>query len=166
MSAEGKPGMKLWLKLLLAGSLALNLAVIGIAAGAAWRYSGKDQHWRRPPDIGAMMFRELDRDTRKALRQEAGGSHGSYVKRRQAEGIAVIAALRSETFDAAGMLALMRAQADAHHAFHTKVQAAWVRKLEAMTLEERVDFADRLEERMQQRVRRWHERREQRQQRD
>ena len=157
MSAEGKPGMKLWLKLLLAGSLALNLAVIGLAAGAAWRYSDKDKHWKRPLDIGAMIFRELDRDTRKALRHEAGGSHGSYIKRRRAEGREVIGMLRSDPFDADGLQALLQGQAEARHAFHSKVQDAWVSKLAAMTPEERADFASRLEERMQRRGRRGYE---------
>lgn len=156
MTAEGKPGMKLWLKLLLAASLALNLAVIGIAAGAAWRFSGKDRHWQRPPSVGAMIFRELDRDTRKALRQQAGGDHGSYFKRRHAEGEAVIAALRSGSFDAAALRDMLRSQSDARHAFHTKVQDAWVSKMEAMTPEERADFADRMEERMQRRGTHWH----------
>jgi len=156
MSAEGKSGMKLWLKLLLAASLALNLAVIGIAAGAAWRFSGKDRHWQRPPSVGAMIFRELDRDTRKALRQQAGGDHGSYFKRRHAEGEAVIAALRSESFDGSALLTMLRGQADARHAFHTSVQEAWVRQLEAMTPEERAAFADRMEERMQRRGKHWH----------
>lgn len=155
MTAEGKPGMKLWLKLLLAASLALNLAVIGIAAGAAWRFSGKDRHWQRPPSVGAMIFRELDRDTRKALRQQAGGDHGSYFKRRHAEGEAVIAALRSGSFDAAALRDMLRSQSDARHAFHTKVQDAWVSKMEAMTPEERAAFADRMEERMQWRGTHW-----------
>lgn len=148
MSAEGKPGMKLWLKLLLAGSLALNLAVIGLAAGAAWRFSDKDKHWKRPPTVGALIFKELDQDTRKALRQEAGGKHGSYFKRRHAEGKAVIAALRSEAFDAESLLAVLQAQADARHTFQTKVQQAWVKKLAALTPQERAAFADRMEERL------------------
>ncbi|KIC39638.1 periplasmic heavy metal sensor [Leisingera sp. ANG-M7] len=151
MTAEAKPKMKLWLKVLLAGSLALNLAVIGIAAGAAWRFSGKDRHWQRPPSVGAMIFRELDHDTRKALRQQAGGDHGSFVQRRRAEGAAVVAALRSEAFDAPALLALMQAQAEERHAFHTKVQQAWVKQLEEMAPQERMNFADRLEERMQRR---------------
>lgn len=160
MSAESKPAMKLWLKLLLAGSLALNLAVIGIAAGAAWRFSGKEKHWQRPPEIGAVIFRELDRDTRKALRQEAGGGHGSYVKRRHAEGKAVIEALRSEAFDAAALLAVLQGQAEARHAFHSKVQEAWVNKVAGMTAQERAEFAGRLEERMERRRERWHQRRD------
>ncbi|NVK15118.1 MAG: periplasmic heavy metal sensor [Rhodobacteraceae bacterium] len=160
MTAEAKPRMKLWLKLLLAGSLALNLAVIGIAAGAAWRFSGKDRHWQRPPSVGAMIFRELDRDTRKALRQRAGGDHGSYFKRRHAEGEAVVAALRREDFDAEALLAMLKEQADARHAFHSSVQEAWVRKLERMAPEERAAFADRMEARMQQAGKYWHRKRE------
>lgn len=162
MSTERKPGMKLWLKLLLAGSLALNLAVVGIAAGAAWRFSGKDRDWRRPPAVGAMIFRELDPATRKALRQEAGGGHGSYAKRRHAEGEAVIAALRRDPFDAGALLQMLRGQAEARHGFHTRVQEAWVRKLEVMTPKQRADFAGRMEERMQRHGGRWHERRQKR----
>lgn len=151
MSKEGKPGMKRWLKLLLAGSLALNLAMIGIAAGTVWRFGGKDRDWHRrpPPSVGSMIFRELDQETRKALRQQAGGGHGSFRQRRHAEGAAVIAALRSSDFDAGALLAVLRNQAESRHAFHTKVQEAWVRKLEAMTPADRAAFADRMEQRMQ-----------------
>lgn len=155
MSAESKPGMKLWLKLLLAGSLALNLAVIGLAAGAAWRFSDKDKHWKRPPPVGALIFKELEPGTRMALRQEAGGAHGSYVKRRRAESEAVLKALRSEEFDAGALLMLLQGQSDARHAFHTKVQKAWVQKLEGMTPAQRAELADRLEERMQHRGGGW-----------
>ncbi|WP_291729534.1 periplasmic heavy metal sensor [Leisingera sp. F5] len=152
--------MKLWLKLLLAGSLALNLAVIGIATGVAWRYSGKEKHWKRPPEIGAIIFRDLDRETRKALRQEAGGGHGSYAKRRHAEGKTVIEALRSDDFDAGALLTVLKGQAEARHAFHTKVQETWVNKVAEMSPQERAEFADRLEERMERRRERWHERRD------
>ncbi|WP_424979436.1 periplasmic heavy metal sensor [Leisingera sp. S232] len=148
--AMNKPAMKKWLKLLLAGSLALNLAMIGIAAGAALRYGDKDRDWHRrpPPSVGAMIFRQLDAETRESLRQQAGGGHGSFMQRRHAEGAAVIAALRSSDFDAAALLAVLRTQAESRHVFHTRVQETWVRKLAAMTPAERAVFADRMEQRM------------------
>jgi uncharacterized membrane protein len=142
-----RTGMRRWVKLLLAASLALNLAVIGLAAGAALRHAGQKKNWHRPPDVGAMIFRELDRDTRRKLRQEAGGPHGSYVQRRHAEAERVIAILRKDTFDAEALLAELRQQADARHDFHLKLQNAWVRKLAEMAPKERQDFADRVAER-------------------
>lgn len=147
-AAERAGGMKRWLKLVLAGSLALNLAVIGVAAGAAWRHAGDKRHGPRPPDVSAMIFRELDKDTRKQLRQEAGGSHGSYARRREAEAAAVISALRKEPFDAGALLAELQRQAEARHGFHLKVQQAWVRKAADMTAPERVEFAARMEQRI------------------
>lgn len=155
MTAQDKPegtrGMKRWLKLLLAGSLALNLAVVGVAAGLYLRFSGGDKHWRRPPDVGAMIFRELDRDTRKMLRQEASGAHGSYVKRRHAEAAVVIAALRADPFDPALLLAELKTQSQARDAFHGKVQEAWVRKLTNLSPQERAAFADKMQERLSRR---------------
>lgn len=141
-------GMKRWLKLLLAGSLALNLAVIGLAAGAAWRHAGFKKQSHRPPEVGAMIFRELDRDTRKMLRQEAGGSHGSYARRREAEAAAVIAALRGAPFEPEALMAELQRQSEARHGFHLKVQQAWVRKVAEMTPQQRAEFAVRMEERI------------------
>lgn len=152
MTAQDKPdrttGVKPWLKLLLVGSLALNLAVIGLGAGLYFRFSGGDKQWRRPPDIGVMIFRDLDRDTRKALRQEAGGGHGSYVDRRHAEAAAVITALRAEPFDPAQLLAELKAQSQARDAFHGKVREAWVMQLTGLSPQQRAGFADKMEERL------------------
>lgn len=155
MTMQGKPeggtGMKLWLKLLLTGSLALNLAAIGLAAGLYLRHTGGDKHGRRPPEVGAMIFRSLDRDTRKMLRQEAGGDHGSYVKRRHAEATVVIAALRADPFDPVQLLAELKAQTQARDAFHSKVQEAWVQQLTNLPPQERAAFADEMEERLSRR---------------
>ncbi|MFW8634431.1 periplasmic heavy metal sensor [Cribrihabitans pelagius] len=153
MSEKGKTGMKPWQKWLLALSLALNLAVIGLAAGTAIRFAGHQRGWHRPPSVGAMIFRELDRDTRAALRREAGGGHGSFPARRRAEAEAVIAALRSEPFGAAELLRLLQEQAAVRHRFHLTMQEAWVEQVRAMTPEERAAFAGRMQERLERRGR-------------
>ncbi|MFW8594870.1 periplasmic heavy metal sensor [Cribrihabitans neustonicus] len=151
MSEEGTTGMKPWQKWLLALSLALNLAVIGLAAGAAIRFAGHERGWHRPPSVGAMIFRELDPGTRAALRREAGGGHGSFPARRRAEAEAVIAALSREPFDAAVLMQLLQEQAAVRHRFHLRMQEAWVSQVSAMTPEARAAFAARMQARLERR---------------
>ena len=84
--------MPRWMKAVFALSLAGNLAVVGIMAGAALREDrpGHRRHKAPPPPaaadaIGAVMYRSFDRDERRALRDMAGGKHGDIVERRLAE---------------------------------------------------------------------------------
>lgn len=149
MSDTAKPKMKLWLKLLLAGSLAVNLAVAGLAAGAVLRHKGgKDGPGGPPPSVGSLLFRDLDRDTRDALRAKAEDGHGSYRDRRRAETQAFLAMLRADPFDAAALESALEGQAQKREDFQTAVRKAWLAKLAAMSAEERADYADRVESRM------------------
>ncbi|MGR3760202.1 periplasmic heavy metal sensor [Roseobacteraceae bacterium NS-SX3] len=149
--------MKRWQKVLLAVSLALNLAVAGLAAGAVLRHAGGGPGAHRGPSPGAMLFRELDRDTRAELRRTANEGHRNLGERRRAEAREVIALLAADPFDAGALAAAMRAQAERRHAFHLSVQEAWIAKVQAMSAEERAEYAARLEEQMQRRPRKgWH----------
>ncbi len=140
-----RSGMRPWLKVLLAASLAANLAVAGLAVGAAlrWKDGGHPDH--RPPSVGTMIFRDLDRDTRRDLRRRVESEHGSYVARRQAEGEAVIAALMAEPFDSRVLADLLRRQAETRHTFYLTVQNAWVARIEAMQPSERKSYAQKLQ---------------------
>jgi uncharacterized membrane protein len=147
MSTEKPAKMKLWLRIVLAGSLALNLAVAGLAVGAMIRF--KDEARPRPgPNFGAMMFRELDRDTRRSLRQKAGGDHGSFHDRQRAESKAVLTLLRADPFDPDALAGFFAAQAVTGHDFRTLVQSAWVNKVKTMSAEERAAYADELQDRL------------------
>lgn len=139
-----RTGMRPWLKALLAVSLAANLAVVGLALGASLRWRDGAYHDRRPPSVGTMIFRDLDRDTRHDLRSRAKGEHGSYNARRRAEGEAVIAILMADPFDAGALADLLRQQAEIRHAFHLSVQQAWIAKIAAMPTDERKSYAQRL----------------------
>ncbi|MDE4133810.1 periplasmic heavy metal sensor [Phaeobacter sp. QD34_3] len=142
-----RSGMRPWLKALLAVSLAANLAVAGLAVGAAVRWRDGDHPGRRPPSVGAMIFRDLDRDTRRALHNRAEGEHGSHIARRRAEGDAVIAILMGDPFQAEALATLLRQQAESRHAFYISVQEAWVAQLEAMAAEDRKRYAQKMQER-------------------
>ena len=66
-SESGK--MKGWLKILLALSLAANLGVAGMAAGAFWRHAGgPTEDARRDMGLGPLAF-ALSKEQRKAYRE-------------------------------------------------------------------------------------------------
>ena len=111
--------MPRWLKAVFALSLAANLAVVGLVAGAALREdrSGRSRHKAPPPPaaaeaIGAVMYRSLDRDSRRVLRDLADGQYGNIVERRIAELNALLEVIRSEPLD----VTVLRARIDAQTA--------------------------------------------------
>ena len=148
MSTDKTPKMKLWLRIVLVASLGVNLVVVGLAAGAMIRFHDQDRS-RPAPFLGAMLFRELDKDTRRELRQMAGGDHGNMHERRRAESAKVLELLRADPFDADALTVYIREQASSGHEFQMSVQQAWIARIGAMDAEERVEYADHLQEKMQ-----------------
>jgi len=147
MSTDKPAKMKLWLRIVLAGSLGLNLAVAGLAVGAVIRFRD-DGGPKAGPSFGVMLFRELDRETRKSLRQKAGGDHGSFHDRRRAEGVAILNLLRADPFEAEALSGFIEGQASIGHEFQKSVQQAWVARVGAMSVDERTSYADELQQRM------------------
>jgi len=148
MSTAQPPKMKRWLRIVLAGSLGLNLAVAGLAVGAMIRFHDTPRGRLGPP-LGAMLFHELDRKTRRALRQQAGGDHGSFRDRRRAEGEMVLTLLRADPFAAEDLSDFMLGQVSSGHDFQVSVQRAWLGQVAAMNDAERASYADELQQRMQ-----------------
>ncbi|MFS4582531.1 periplasmic heavy metal sensor [Phaeobacter sp. C3_T13_0] len=144
-----QPERRRWVRWLLIASLGLNLAVIGIVVGAAWRFSDHKKGFGMPPPIGAMLFRDLDADTRHSLRSEAEAGHGSYRGRRRAEGVMVVDLLRATPFDEAALSEMLDTLAERRHGFQQSVQTAWLGHIGAMSAEERAEYAERLEQRIQ-----------------
>ncbi|WP_293577185.1 periplasmic heavy metal sensor [Phaeobacter sp.] len=140
---------KRWLRWVLIGSLAFNLIVVGVVVGALWRFSGHGgSGFRAQAPLGALIFRDLDRETRKALRQQAEAGHDSYHARRAAEGMRVLQLLRQEPFDSAPLVQVLAEHSEQRHGFHRSVQVAWLQQIEAMSPQERAAYADDLEARM------------------
>lgn len=144
------PATRAWVKWLLALSLALNLAVIGLIAGMAWRLAGPDGPGFRPPPLpGAVYTRALDPRDRRALmgdmrralngdRPDRAALRGQYRR--------MIAALRAEPFDPEAVRALIAAQSAVARARLDLGQRLLADHLAAMTPAERARFAARLEE--------------------
>ncbi|MEK0162821.1 periplasmic heavy metal sensor [Phaeobacter sp. A36a-5a] len=151
-----RPERRRWMRWLLIASLALNLVIVGIVGGAAWRFAGGRAAAGMPPPVGAILFRDLEVETRRSLRKAAEGEHGSYQGRRQAEGRKVVDLLRADPFDAEALSGMLDEHAERRHGFQRSVQAAWLDQVVAMSPVERAAYADNLEQRIKHpRRRRW-----------
>ncbi len=146
MNDEFKPPKtRLWVRVLLGVSLALNLLVLGLIGGAMLRFGGPDGMRTPPRSVGAAMFRELPRADRRALRTGAGETHDQRHVRLKADAKALGAALRATPFDAAAMATLLEGHAKTRADFHISLQRAWLDRIATMSDAERYAYADRLE---------------------
>ncbi|MEY8842984.1 periplasmic heavy metal sensor, partial [Cribrihabitans sp. XS_ASV171] len=111
----------LWMRLLLGVSLAVNLAVAGLAVGAVLRHGGPERD-RGPRSLGVALYRALPDEDRQALR-DAGRAR--YQERREAGAAdldAMLVALRSEPFDAEAVAVLLRGQVERTRSLHLGLQ--------------------------------------------
>jgi len=151
--AESKrPGCRLWLRILLGVSLALNLLVLGLVVGAALRFGGADR-MRPQQSLGAILYRQLPREDRRSLRAQLRASPADRAERRRAEADAVADALRATPFDARRLRQLLAERVRRGEEWQSAVQRAWMTRIEAMSDAERAAYADRLQSAMTSRQR-------------
>lgn len=143
---QTKPGpSRLW-RIVLVGSLALNLAVAGLVVGAA--VSGR--FGDRPPrsfDFGlGPVALALDPAERRAIggAMRRDGALRAGDPRRNAA--AMVAALRAEPFDPDQLQDLMTAHNNQVATLQRKALAALMDQIIAMSPERRAAFADRLQQ--------------------
>lgn len=147
--------MAFWLRGLLFLSLALNLAVAGMVAGAVLRDKerpGPRAHRLPPPAtmiVGSTALREARPADRRNLREQARGEHKSVVARRAHETAALLALLRDTPFDRAALEAELARQDTAQQADLARMQRLWVGIVTEMTAAERAAFADQVEARLE-----------------
>ncbi|WP_083097403.1 periplasmic heavy metal sensor [Pseudophaeobacter leonis] len=149
MTKETTQGLRPWLKAVLVVSLALNLAVIGLGAGAAWRFKDGAHGAGHPPMLGRFIFKDLGRKEVRRLLQDRGGETGGVHDRRRGEMEQVIALLRAETLDAPAVMAVVEAHIVETDGFIRSVAQIWERRLEGMSLKQRRKLADRMQRQME-----------------
>ncbi|MGR3616540.1 MAG: periplasmic heavy metal sensor [Paracoccaceae bacterium] len=147
MPDEMKPATRPWVRILLIGSLGLNLLVAGIIGGSMYRVQSA-REGRPPPPIGAMLFRELSDKDRHELRAGSHARGKGFREERQAEGQAVAAALMAQPFDRAVLQKVLSEQAQSRETFQRRIQQAWLDRVEAMDDDERAAYGARLQARM------------------
>lgn len=140
------PPMRTWIKLLLGVSLALNLAVIGLVAGAMLRFGGADGMHAPPRSLGASLYRELPPKARRALRDDLAPGPDGGLPDHAAQTRRLTEVLRSEPFDPDAAAATLTAHSAAQAERLTRMQDAWLVRVTAMSAAERAAYADRLEE--------------------
>lgn len=133
-------------KIALALSVALNLAVAGLAVGA---WLGDGPHRGMPRDMSFGPFSEaLDSDDRRALRKALLARLGEFRGQREAaraEFQALLTALRADPFQPEALKTALAAL-EARNAERLDLGRSLIEaRLIEMTPEERAAFADRLE---------------------
>lgn len=133
-------------KIALAVSVALNLAVAGLAVGA---WLGDGPHKGMPRDMSFGPFSEaLDDADRRAIRRALLERVGEFREQREAartEFEALLASLRADPFDPAALKAALAAL-EARNAERLELGRTLIEtRLIEMSPEERAHFADRLE---------------------
>lgn len=142
----------LWIRVTLVLSLAVNLLIAGIVVGAAVSHRGDrpdGDRLRAERDLGPVPFvMALEPEDRRALGRRLAENGESFRKNRaelRQRFEALLAALRADTFDVAavqGLLAEQRGLAASRQEIGERI---FLERLQAMSLEERRAYADRLD---------------------
>ncbi|MCV6584350.1 MAG: periplasmic heavy metal sensor [Marinibacterium sp.] len=141
-----------WMKLLLVGSLALNLTVLGLVAGAVWRFNDREHGPRVSAPLGIVLFRTLASEDRKALRAELGGQVQPQRMSRRAILIEIPTALRADPPDMVRLEAIIDSEVARHADWLTLSNDSWLAHVETMDVAARRAYADRLEAVMRDRL--------------
>ena len=142
-----------WMKVLLIGSLAVNLAIAGLVAGAAWRFAGPDGPPRAGLPLGVALYRALPEEDRRALRRDLRTAGAAHRQARRAFYGAVPEALRADPPDFEALDRLLADERRLHGAWQDEANRAWRAHVGAMTREARADYADRVEDVLSQKAR-------------
>lgn len=140
-----KRRVPLWVKLLLGASLALNLLIIGVVAGAVSRMDGPV---RAAASYAMPYVVALERDQRREIfdeiREETRAGKLPGRKARRAFYQEMIAAIQADPFDRGAVEAVLARQRESVIGVQQVAQAAWLERIEALPLEARQAYAERL----------------------
>lgn len=136
---------RLWPRILLGASLALNLLVIGLAVGAALRFGGPDGARRPPPMLTATLYRELPHEDRQAIRDTMSDIPNDRGPGRKAVARQFAAALRAEPLDVAALETLLSEHALRRGDWQARANVVLLEQVEKMSAQERASYADRVE---------------------
>lgn len=152
MSEAPRPrSMRLWLRTVLFVSLALNLAVIGLAAGFLLR--GPPERGIRDRDPAAPYTRAFSEDQRRELWHELRRGFRDARDSEEEDGRrdvlseyrAALNLLRATPFDAEAFRAIIAEQSDRSAQRRKRGEAVLTGYVMSMTDAERAQYADRLE---------------------
>lgn len=137
----------IWVKILLAASLAANLAIAGLVTGFVMRGSGPLRGDGPGLSYALPYIVALDRSDRRDVINTIRGNKDLPNRRtRRAQFDDMLVALRSDPLDVAAISAVLARQAEGVSGIQSVAQDAWLAKLGEMTLEQRLTYADTVED--------------------
>ncbi len=132
----------LWMRIALGVSLAVNLAIAGVAVGAAFRVFGPDG-MPRQASFGAAVIGALPKEDRMEIRKTTRKSMGARSSNRQTVA-RLVTNLQTEPFDAEATAAIISEQLDRQQSWAMTFQQEWLKRVSEMTPQERKDYAARI----------------------
>lgn len=151
MSEENVAKTKTWVRVLLIGSLCLNVGFVGLIVGVGWKMhmDGPSEMMRAPSAPASSMYlRALDDDGRRQigerLREKGRKDRRLPVEIRQGFETA-LELLRAETFDANAFDAVMEKHASHSDQRLAQARLMFLEHLATLSYDDRVAYADRLE---------------------
>lgn len=150
MTQSSTSKTKLWIRILLAVSLCLNIGFLGLIGGAAWRYHSTGGEKMRTPGAPTASFymRALDRDDRRALgikMRDAGRKNKKLPSDIRAGFEAALDILRADEFDAQAFDQIVRQHAKTADARLNSAREVFLDHITTLSAEDRQAYADRLE---------------------
>ncbi len=139
-----------WMRILLVASLAANLLIVGVVAGAMW--SGGPKTVKRDPGgrgiVAGPYGRAFSKEDRAEIRrsfEERKPWFDETRRKMRGFGQEIATAVRVEPFDGDAIRAILVRQREIQNALQDEGQNLMLERVEAMTPEQRAAFADRLE---------------------
>lgn len=164
--AEQTPRTHRWLRVALGISLGVNLLVVGLIAGAAYRFHGPQGGPRGAMhSYGTPYIMALPDDRRRAIfrnLRDTKADGGMTRAERRALYDQVVAALRTVPFEVGQVTQVLDQQRTATLRVQEAAQAAWLAEIAGMTDADRAAYADRLQELLSRGPDRMHDRRHRR----
>ena len=145
-------GLRPWVRWVLFASLALNLAVLGVMGGAAWRFHSSDRVGGRLPwvdHVSLAYIRAFDREDRRAIRQNMRAAlppRADMMAESKASFAPILQMLRAPQFSAPALQAALAGQMQPMVQRQHLAQQAAVQQIAQMSASQRAAFADRLEQ--------------------
>ena len=145
-----KSGMSRGIRILLIASLALNLLVVGVVVGGAFRGKSPRPFGGAEMTLGAFT-QAMSPEHRRALGARLRDAQGAQRPGQGARAEAIrsfLSALKADPFDPTAIEALFAEQQQRASAGMAAGQQALLEQLESMSPSERAEFADRIENRL------------------
>ena len=145
-------GLRPWLRWVLIASLALNLAVLGVMGGAAWRFHSSDRVSGRLPwvdHVSLAYMRAFEREDSRAIRQDMRAAlppRAETIAQSKASFAPIVQMLRAPAFSAPALRAALARQMDPMVQRQRLAQQVAVERIAQMSPSQRAAFADRLEQ--------------------